>query len=369
MEREMKRIRSAVVAAMVGSLVLTGECARLGGKEADKSVASPGSQEQVSHANPSDYTYSTNPAGQATITGFSRAYSGALIITNVLGGCPVAGIATRAFDGCLLNSVKVPGCVTSIARAAFSRCPRLAAINVDEDNANYSSVDGVLYNKSQTTLIDCPTGRGGAISLPFSVSDIDASAFYGCSRLTGINVDVANESYGSVDGVLFDKNQTTLVEFPSGKSGAVFIPSSVNMIEGTAFSGILGCPELTAINVDESNVNYSSVDGVLFDNKQTTLIKYPAQKAGGYTVPSGVTSIEDTAFWGCSRLTEVILGSNVTKIGYIAFGACTTLTAITVLSEVTKVGNYAFSSCPRLTSVFFWWKRPPLDGFIGFERD
>ena len=84
------------------------------------------------------------------------------------------------------------------------------------------------------------------------------------------------------------------------------------------------CTSLTAITVDALNSAYSSVDGVLFNKSQTTLIQYPAGKAGtSYTIPNSVTSIGDSAFSGCTSLTSVTIATSVTSIGDEAFYDCT----------------------------------------------
>ena len=261
----------------------------------------------------------------------------------------VTSIGWGAFDYCSgLTNVTIGNSVTSIGDGAFSDCRNLTAITVDAINPNYSSVDGVLFDKSKTTLIQYPGGKAGSYTVPDSVTSIGYAAFAGCTSLTAITVDALNPTYSSLDGVLFDKSQTTLIQFPGGKDGgyiipnsvanigngafehcegltSVTIPSSVTSIEGWAFDG---CTSLTAITVDTLNPNYSSVDGVLLDKSKTTLIQYPGGKAGSYTVPDSVTSIEQAAFYGCSSLTSVTLPIGVARIGAVAFTGCIRLTEV-----------------------------------------
>ena len=108
---------------------------------------------------------------------------------------------------------------------------------------------------------------------------------------------------------------------------SVTIPSSVTSIGEGAFDD---CTSLTAITVDTHNSFYSSVDGVLFNKSQTTLIQYPGAVAGNYTIPNSVTSIGDGAFDYCTSLTSVTIPNSVTSIGDDAFYSCTNLTSITI---------------------------------------
>ena len=103
--------------------------------------------------------------------------------------------------------------------------------------------------------------------------------------------------------------------------------------------------------MDALNSAYSSVDGVLFNKSQTTLIQYPGGKAGSYTIPNSVTSIGFAAFAGCTSLTSVTIPNSVTSIGGYAFSGCTSLTSVTIPNSVTSIGDATFSGCTSLTSV------------------
>lgn len=129
---------------------------------------------------------------------------------------------------------------------------------------------------------------------------------------------------------------------------SVTVPSFVTGISGGAF---YGCSNLTTINVNASNTKYSSVDGVLFDIDKTTLVEYPEGITGSYTLPSTVTTVGEVAFHDCTKLTAVTIPASVTAIGSYAFYGCSGLTEIhmkaTDPSAITLGSNvfYLSSTC------------------------
>src|SRR5262249_1321493 len=115
------------------------------------------------------------------------------------------------------------------------------------------------------------------------------------------------------------------------------------------------------------NSSYSSVDGVLFDKSQTTLIQYPEGKTGRYAVPNSVTSIWSAAFSGCSSLTSVTIPNSVTSIGLQAFSGCSSLTSVTIPNSVTRIWDGAFSGCTSLKGVYFQGDAPLLPLLGGLD--
>ena len=112
------------------------------------------------------------------------------------------------------------------------------------------------------------------------------------------------------------------------------------------------CEKLSAINVSSGNNNYISIDGVLFNKDKTELIQYPAGKSETtYTIPDSVTEIESGAFFGCTSLSGIEIPDSVTEIGSSAFFGCTSLSSIEIPDSVTSIGFYAFSGCKNLSSI------------------
>jgi hypothetical protein len=118
----------------------------------------------------------------------------------------------------------------------------------------------------------------------------------------------------------------------------VTIHDSVTSIGEDAFAR---CTSLTAITVDAGNPNYASLDGVLFNKNQTTLIQFPGGKAGSYPVPGGVKTI-----------------------GYEAFSYCTSLSNVTIPISVSYIEDSAFIACTSLKGVFFKGNPPGFRYFV-----
>jgi len=204
--------------------------------------------------------------------------------------------------------------------------------------SNSVEENGVLFNKDKTVLLkyNCDK-KSSTYKIPDSVMSIRKQAFYYCTRVKSV---IIPNSVTSIGEQAF---------YYCIKLKNIQIPKSVTSIGSYAFGE---CMSLTNILVDEANNDFSSVDGVLFDKKQTKLIIYPSAKIGeNYKIPDSVTSIDDYAFSNCSSLKTITIPSSVTRIGEGAFLKCTALTKIAIPTSVTSIGNIAFDGCSSLETI------------------
>jgi BspA type Leucine rich repeat region (6 copies) len=326
------------------------------------------------------FTFTTNN-GSITITGYTGS-DGNVVIPPSINGYPVTSIGNGAFylttiinvtipnsvtsigddafaDCTSLTSVTIPNSVTIIGDYAFYGCTSLTNITVDAQSVFYSSVNGVLFDKSQTTLVEYPAGLAGNYTIPNSVTSIGAEAFFYCSSLTSVTIGNGVTSIGQ--WAFAYCSSLTSVTIPNSVTSigngaftycynltSVTIGNSLTSIGDAAFSY---CSGLTNIAVNTANPSYASSAGVLFNKSLILLIQYPGGLVGSYAIPNSVTSIGDYAFYGCTGLTSVTIPNSVTSIGQYAFSYCSGLTSVTIGNSVTSIGNGAFTHCYNLTNV------------------
>ncbi len=246
-----------------------------------------------------------------------------LVIPSRHLGYWVTSIHSNAFDeSSVLLSVTIPASIITIELNAFFLNPNLTTFIVSEENPNYASLNGVLYNKDFTTLIKYPSANTElTFVIPTSVEVISDYAFFSNPYLTRI---------------IFG---TSVREVPIS----------------TAF---WGTSNLENLDVDLGNLSYSSIDGVLFNFEQTVLIRFPeGRRLGNYIVPEGVTEIGSNAFTNCVWLEAVVLPSTLIKIGSGAFQLCP-FTEIIIPLNVTEIGSSAFNECTAL-SIYAWASTQP----------
>lgn len=227
-----------------------------------------------------DYSYTVNEDGETvTITKYTGS-DAEVDIPGTLGGKTVTTIDTCAFStysACTsLESITIPDSVTTIRRLAILGCTSLETITVGEKNANYSSINGVLFNKDKSDLVCYPAGKKDiSYTIPDSVTKIGESAFDYCKLLTNVT-----------------------------------IPDSVTRIHQQAFCR---CASLTSVTIPGS---VTTITGNTFSN---------CTSLTSVTILDGVTTIYLDAFNECTSLTSVTIPDSVRSIANRAFGGCTSL--------------------------------------------
>jgi len=331
------------------------------------------------------------------------AFFGCSSLSSVAFSTNLVNIGADAFHGCTsLGNVTIPASVFTIGGGAFADCSNLGAINVDSLNYFYSSGEGVLFNKNRTTLLQCPGAKAGVYVIPTNVTSIGALAFAYCTNLTSValgtnittmglaafsgcsglrSIAIPNSIHSIAENQFAYCTSLTNIAIPDSVNAiahgafayctslpVVTIPASVNSIGLYAFGA---CASLASIVVDSQNSSFSSVDGVLFDKSQSSLIQFPAGKSDvSYTIQNGVSTIAGAAFGGCRNLTSVDVGSSVTLIDD-SFAGCIGLTNLTIGVAVADIGVLAFAYCTNLNTFSVNALNPhysSIDGVL-FDRE
>lgn len=277
-----------------------------------------------------------------------EAFSSNEIVESVILPEGIITIGEDAFRYCTkLISIEIPNSVKTIKSSAFEYCYALIEINLPsgltvlEDNVFLAckSLKNLAIPESVTTIKgnafdSCP--KLTSITVPKNVAQIEYD-FEFCDSLSNINVASDNKVFSSKDGVLYNKNQTSLLVYPPAKESENFIvPNSVKTIRNSAFLRSKGLKGVTI----PKNVTYI---GEFAFEKCVNLINV--------TLPDAITTIEKGTFWGCTSLIDITIPESVNKIGILAFSGCESLNSVTIPQNVKTIDNAAFIRCVNLKKV------------------
>ena len=262
-----------------------------------------------------------------TVTRFGES---AFSVCDCLASIPIPNSVTEIGSFCFfstlsLTELTIPASVTSIGSGAFNWSWNLEAIQVDADNPNYSSEEGVLFNKAKTNLIRYPEKKGGSYTVPQSVTSIAECAFYE----SGLSAIVLPDRLTSIGDSAFYECNLSSLELPNSLTniGEFAFGLCYNLTELTIPAGVTtvgkcpfyGCESLTNLTVDPANPCFTAEDGVLYNKEKTVLLSCPSSKTGTFAIPDSVGVIGENAFSGCQNLTAVGIPISVASIGDSAF--------------------------------------------------
>lgn len=155
-----------------------------------------------------------------------------------------------------------------------------------------------------------------SVTLPDSLTTIEKNAFYNCEKLKSVT-----------------------------------IPPNVSSIGLAAFVEGLSESSLTEIKVDPENPYFSEKDGVVFSKDGTKLIVFPSGRSGDYQIPDGTVSVGDYAFYYCVNVSSITVPGSVRSLGEGAFGNCSSLTKAVLNEGLEEIGEYAFQSSSGIRDI------------------
>ena len=227
----------------------------------------------------------------------------------------VTEICERTFIDCIsLRTIDIPNSVTEIGGRAFMDCA-IESITIPH------GVKGIKYK----TFYSCFNLKNATI--PNTITEIGNHAFFLCTSLDTISIPDGVISIG--EGAFWSCNELK----------EIFIPASVAVIKEEAFRT---CDKLISIDVDENNSEYASVDGVLLNKDKTSLIQYPNGNSNKtYTIPDGVERIERYAFLEVLNLENIIIPNSCLTLLSQSIKDCENIKAVAIPNNVMKIDEYA----------------------------
>ena len=303
-----------------------------------------------------EYEYSQEYEGYIAVAPKDKFIS-ELVMPEFYDGKPVVGMAPNFLLDCSqILTMYISKSIKFIDTVGFIRLSNLRSVTVDKSNADFSSIDGILYNKTQTEIILVPKKINNAVTIPSSIKTIDGYHF----AYTSVTDITLSEGIERIDGGAFDHCPIKTIH----------LPASLTTLDAKAFSG---CETLETVTVSKQNAHFSLYKNILYNKDQTEIVYVPNTVKGKVTLsenlkilpracfsgkeitsinlPNGLTDIGAAAFSGCATLTDIVIPNSVTSIGNNAFFECTSLTDVDIPNSVDYLGSSAFAGCAKFTRV------------------
>ena len=260
-------------------------------------------------------------------------------------GSRLTTIDKSTFEGCIgLTTVRIANNVRWIETLNFYYIPSFSEFIVDKGNYYISSIDGVLFDITGTTLLAFPRCKSGSYKIPDGVTKIKESAFRNCNGLTSLEIPSSVTSIG----VWAFKDCSTLKDLIISDSNTALTGEDSNFNESSLETIYLG----RDINISFSG--QSNLEELTIGSKVTAINESAFAGCTGLTsliIPDNVTSINSKAFIGCTKISNITLGKGLKQIGYSAFSTCTAVTTIDIPDSVSILGDYAFAFCNGLHTI------------------
>lgn len=346
----------------------------------------------VQSSDASDFEFSVND-GKATVTGYNGSDSIVIIPSN-LGGCPVTAIGNASMGvNKTMTSVVIPEGVVSIGSDAFTGCANLTSVSLPSTLTSIdifafdfcTSLTSISLPSNLTELGECAFAATpiASLTIPKGLTQVSAQTFAYCDNLKDFQVDPGNPAYAALDGILYNKDYTELIYYPTGRmdpevsildtikiigAGAftgnkyiteVNLPESLLEIRSNAFSG---CKKISAFNVPAYTekvekgafAGCEALASATFLGTQTEigddLFAY-CHALAKVELPGNLSIIPLGAFYWCTGLQEIVIPDTVTSINTDAFRHCINLSSLQLPGSLQYIGYRAFYDCPALPSL------------------
>ena len=302
--------------------------------------------------------------GEACITGLypEEKLTGTVAVPETLDGYPVTEI-DWIYYGDNEISLYVPASIEYFNTSYGLLGGNISAVEIDKNNPNYTTIDGVIFTKDKKVLISSLPNGPEKYIVPDGVTTIGAGAFIGNESIKELILPESLECIGesafeeclNLETIKVNDNLTEILKYAFSccySLKSFDVPASLTSIGEFVFNN---CYSLQSIDVENENTVYSSEDGVLYNKDKTELIRFPEGKSlEGWSFPTSVTAIGHSGFCGC-EMESIVISENIETIGKLAFSSCYLLESVTFAenSSLDTVCEFAFSNCGNLKDLKF----------------